>query len=799
MIGFRAGLLALGLLPFFCFAGAQPAAASATTDLLCHSQETGAGRSAAPDQALIAAAAAVEQRLIQERGQGSRLDAALAALEVPVASGARPSPAALARYCTAAGEVMRLSVEGSQLQAQNYLLTALRESQSGGLPQITSQAAYRLGLVSLQGPPVGGARSGGTAIRRSGSAVAQQVRSAQIADASGQVCSALADTSLDSGSNAFLSALALDCAARLALDSGDPALSALASLRLARFGLAWSDSASDPEELRRLALNSAINALPTAATVSDPRMRAELIGRLLGTVLDLGGSDPAIAPALAALRQSAGTDPAAAAMAASLEGRLALRSGDRDRARALIEAAILSESQRALPMRLPDYYLLLAEADPAQRERHVYAAYNALDNMRPLLPRNDPLTEESVFTLHMRRVFESAVEVQLAGADTGDARPRIRMAQQIVEAYRQAELLNAVGSECLPPRNPVRPEDLGPREVLLYPLLLQDRLELLYVVGSASGGSEFRRLPPNRSVDRREITRLVEDLVLSMSGGQDEAWREPAQRLYALMIQPIEHELQPGTTLAIIPDGALRALPFAALVDGNGRFLVQRTAISVAPALAYSQPGPTDNDGHISVVAASLQREVDLPAGYFGALQGTEGEARIAAENGAPGVLIQDFRRQDLVSALSQQPVDVLHLATHASFNGRSDRAFIVANGEAIRLSELREMIERNRTRGDSLDLLVLSACETAVGDDEASMGLAGAAVQAGALAAIASLWQVNDLGTAELMRQFYRRYRTGLGRSQSLRDAQLALIEQGGDNARPNIWAAFTLVGAWR
>ncbi|MDQ4086881.1 MAG: CHAT domain-containing protein, partial [Pseudomonadota bacterium] len=443
--------------------------------------------------------------------------------------------------------------------------------------------------------------------------------------------------------------------------------------------------------------------------------------------------------------------------------------------------------------------LLLAQADPAQRERHVYAAYNALDNMRPLLPRNDPLTEESVFSLHMRSVFESAVEVQLAAANRGDATPRIRMAQQIVEAYRQAELLNAVGSECLPPRNPVRPEDLGPREVLLYPLLLEDRLELLYVVGSEGGGSEFRRLPPNRGVDRRQVTRLVEDLVVSMSYGEDEAWREPARRLYQLIIEPIENELQPGTTLAIIPDGALRALPFAALLADDGRFLVQRTAISVAPALAYSQPGRTDNDGELSVVAASLQREVALPAGYFAALEGTEGEARIAAENGAPGRLIEDFRRQDLVAALSEQPVDVLHLATHASFNGRSDRAFIVANGEAIRLSELRDMIARNRTRGDPLDLLVLSACETAVGDDEASMGLAGAAVQAGALSAIASLWQVNDLGTAELMREFYSRYRTGLSRSGSLREAQLALIERGGDNARPNIWAAFTLVGAWR
>lgn len=790
----------MGLVTFLLIA-ASPASASATTDMLCRADEAAAPASYPTDEALLRAAAAAEQRLASERAQGGRLDGAAAALEVPAQASTSPGSEALARYCTAAGEVMRLSVDGSQLQAQNYLLKALRESRSGGLAQLTSQAAYRLGLVSLQGPPVGGARSGGTAVRRSGSAVAGQLRSAQASEggAGAEVCSTLAETSLDSSSNAFLSALALDCAARLALDSGDPALSALASLRLARFGLAWSESASDPEELRRLAVTAAVGALPVAARVPDPAMRAELLGRLAGTVIDLGGGrDPALLSALEALRRTEGGGPGAAAMAAMLGARLALERGETAQARALIETAILHESQRALPMRLPDYYLLLAQADPAQRERHVYAAYNALDNMRPLLPRNDPLTEESVFSLHMRRVFESAVEVQLAAADGGDAAPRIRMAQQIVEAYRQAELLNAVGSECLPPRNPVRPEDLGPREVLLYPLLLQDRLELLYVVGSERGGSEFRRLPPNRNVDRRQVTRLVEDLVLAMSVGE-EGWQEPARRLYQLIIAPIEGELEPGATLAIIPDGALRALPFAALIGEDGRFLVQRTAISVAPALAYSQPGQTDNDGELSVVAASLQREVELPAGYFAALQGTEGEARIAAENGAPGVLIEDFRRQDLVSALSEQPVDVLHLATHASFNGRSDRAFIVANGEAIRLSELRDMIARNRARGDPLDLLVLSACETAVGDDEASMGLAGAAVQAGALSAIASLWQVNDLGTAELMRQFYSRYRTGRSRSDSLRDAQLALIEGGGDNARPNIWAAFTLVGAWR
>ena len=78
-------------------------------------------------------------------------------------------------------------------------------------------------------------------------------------------------------------------------------------------------------------------------------------------------------------------------------------------------------------------------------------------------------------------------------------------------------------------------------------------------------------------------------------------------------------------------------------------------------------------------------------------------------------------------------------------------------------------------------------------------MGLAGAAVQAGAVSAVASLWQVDDSGTGALMRRFYAAYGSGRSRSAALQEAQLAMIRSGGGDARPHIWAAFTLLGAWR
>jgi CHAT domain-containing protein len=161
--------------------------------------------------------------------------------------------------------------------------------------------------------------------------------------------------------------------------------------------------------------------------------------------------------------------------------------------------------------------------------------------------------------------------------------------------------------------------------------------------------------------------------------------------------------------------------------------------------------------------------------------------------------MIADFTKNDLVGALSQHSFNILHLSTHASFNGRADRAFIVANGEAIKLGELRDLVSDNQVRGQTLNLLVLAACETAVGDDQASMGLAGAAVQAGAESAIASLWQVNDVGTAKLMQEFYDKLRQGQPRAEALRAAQLSLINAGAAYSNPNIWSAFILIGAWR
>ena len=444
-----------------------------------------------------------------------------------------------------------------------------------------------------------------------------------------------------------------------------------------------------------------------------------MLSRVANLGIDLGLEPGVIETAIGGI-QSSPADPGALASVAELRARLALKAGQQEAARAFIEDAVFEESRRPLPYRLPSLYVLLATADPERRAQHVGAAYAALQNLRPRIPQFDPLTDESMFSMHMRKVFEAAASAQLevANDDAG-----LHAAQRIVEDFREAELQSALGSECLPQRSPLQPGDLAEGEALLYPLVFEDRLELIFVSGRGDD-TRFVRLPPNRNVGGQHVAALAERLAVALNSGSDGDWRVPARELYDLLIKPIEHHLDRNSSLAIIPDRAMRGVPFAMLMAGDGRYLVERTALSVAPALAYSQPGSQAAGEQASIVAASLEREVTLAGTSFPALAGTGTEARNAAEHGRPGRWLADFTREELAAALSAGSADVLHLATHASFNGRSDKAFIVARDGLIPIAELRDMISKNSVRDGLLDLLVLSACETAVGDDEIEHGL---------------------------------------------------------------------------
>jgi len=772
------------------FAATSHVARAADVDAICG----GAAAAELPSAADLARAAQAAEGLLRTRSaQPSRAQELLGA--PPVQAKASIDPAALAAYCSAAGEAARTSSTGSAWQAQTYLQSAIRYAAQAGGDRVYAQSAYRMALASLGGVVVNGARGGG---RRS--ADPRRI-AADIQQVSADECAYLESPDLLQQSTATISAMALSCAAARARRAGDVELAARSSLRLANLLVATAESAPDRQAALR-AEAARVSLAAMGATQSGPPapLMLELLGRLTEAAIGAGApGDPGVARAIYTMRLHAAGSPAMLAFAYALEGRSALGSADRRRASAALRQAVFYEAQRAQPLRMADWLLLLADAEPEREAELVMDAYRALDQVRPLLPVHDTITEESSFALRMRPVFERAVEIQLAPSAGLE---RIAAAQTIVEQYREAELQSVLGVNCVAPQAPIRPAELRPDELLLYPILLPDRLELLYATG-AEGAKVYHRLPPNGDANRATVAHLVGELTDSASYGDNNRWRAPARHLYELLIKPIEAMISPDTTLVIVPDGPLRALPFSALTAADGRFLIEKTRISIAPSLGYSLPG-IDRGAHpLAVVAGSLEQEVILPAGVFPRLEGTAREARVAAEAASSthgrARLIENFKRADLADALAGGRVDVLHLATHATFNGSSERSFILALDGPVPISDLRRSIGRSRDRGDQLDLLILSACETAVGDDQASMGLAGAAVQAGARSALASLWQVNDVGTAELMKNFYASYSVGKGKAEALRNAQLAMLTRGGEFANPNIWAAFELLGGWR
>ncbi|MEQ8970853.1 MAG: CHAT domain-containing protein, partial [Coleofasciculus sp. C1-SOL-03] len=313
---------------------------------------------------------------------------------------------------------------------------------------------------------------------------------------------------------------------------------------------------------------------------------------------------------------------------------------------------------------------------------------------------------------------------------------------------------------------------------------------------------------------RREITNPIKRRTTS--------YLKPAQQLYDWLIAPLEAELEAQgiQNLVFIMDSGLRSLPVAALHDGQ-KFLVEKYSVGLMPSLSITDTS-YNNIQNAPVLAmgvaesSSLAKELNLsplPAVPL-ELQTIEsirdGETFLNEK-----VTLETLKTQS-------QDATIVHLATHGEFKpGPLENSYILLWNDLLRLNQLRELGWNNRRT--PIELLILSACRTAVGDEKAELGFAGLAVQAGAKSALSSLWYVSDEGTSGLMTEFYRKLQTAPIKAEALRQAQLAMLngdvrleggqlrgsgqpvplpstlEAQGDKSlsHPYYWAAFTMIGS--
>ena len=343
-----------------------------------------------------------------------------------------------------------------------------------------------------------------------------------------------------------------------------------------------------------------------------------------------------------------------------------------------------------------------------------------------------------------------------------------------------------------------------------------DQLEVLVV--TARGNIMRQRIPQATRAVVMELANEFRFEVADPRKTRSTQYLTMAQQFYRWLIAPMQQELNLRriNNLVFLMDTGLRSLPVAALHDGQ-QFLVEQYSIGLMPSISLSD--------------TRYENIRDAQLLTLGIYESTQGQPPLPSVQVEVATLVNElwagraFLNQaatlsTLKTARQERPYGIIHLATHADFlPGSIDQSFIQLWDEQLRLPQVRQL----GWNEPQVQLLVLSACSTALGDREAELGFGGLAVQSGVKSALASLWAVNDAATAALITRFYKDLQTAPIKAEALRATQRAMIQgqvfvrdnqiQGVESegiplpenvsirdeklSHPYYWSSFTMIGS--
>ena len=415
-------------------------------------------------------------------------------------------------------------------------------------------------------------------------------------------------------------------------------------------------------------------------------------------------------------------------------------------------------------------------------------AIDTLEHVRQDLINGSPFT----FHQKVRPLFTQLSDILLHTASNVSSEHKqsyLKQVQGILEQSKSAELQDYFQNDCVIPDKSI---DLGQIEqatAVIYPVILPDRLEILLNINDQIYQTVSH-------ISEQELDSLVNEFRdhLQLDQGDDE-YLELGQELYALLFADIEDLLAEKDidTLLIIPDGVLRTVPMAAVYDGE-QFMVQKYAIATTPGITLTLPKPLD-----------VQKATLFAGGISDAVQGFPGLSGVPSElenlrvnYGATILKNTAFQTDAISQQLKSSDYSIVHIATHGHFDRNPQKSFLLTYNGVLTLDMLEQSIGGRRYLGNPLELLVLSACESAAGDSRAALGLAGVALKAGARSALATLWQISDAATVKIIASFYENAaKPDVTKAEALRVAQIALINEP-QFQHPTDWAPFLLIGNW-
>jgi CHAT domain-containing protein len=352
-------------------------------------------------------------------------------------------------------------------------------------------------------------------------------------------------------------------------------------------------------------------------------------------------------------------------------------------------------------------------------------------------------------------------------------------------------------------------EKLAPQTAIFYPVILPDRLEVIVKFPGTEDLHHHRY-----TIDREELLETLNHLQVALEEDYTfKAVESLSKQLYDWIVEPVTSQLEAKqiNTLVFTLDRSLQTIPMAALYDGE-QYLIEKYAVSNILGLQFDGSDRSLRPDQLKVIAAGLSTAPITETvggedirGLFLPLDHVKDEMQVIRKlNIQSKTLLDDeFTLVNFNTQLNEQKFPIVHLATHGQFSFDPKRTFLLtADKKPIDVDELAGLFRlRGEIKLDAIELLIVNACETASGDELATLGIAGAAVRAGARSAIASLWTLDDAPSTTFTKTLYEYLlRPDVSKAEAVRQAQLVLLQdpQYEQFRHPRYWSSYILAGNW-
>lgn len=445
--------------------------------------------------------------------------------------------------------------------------------------------------------------------------------------------------------------------------------------------------------------------------------------------------------------------------------------------------------------------------EPSNRTEAAYYYRTAFDTVQSLRDNLIEMSIDTGFSLQsqLSSLYRDYIRFLLSSPNPSQG--DLAQALEVMEALQLVELNNFFQEPCLSLQPLTLTEALAQshtQAAALYSIALPDALAVIFLAPDGTLRHSLHPVSPQALTNAALLMRSSLNPAFSA-----EKHLSISRQLYHWLVEPFEAELaaQGTETLVFVLDGVLRNVPMATLYDGD-RYLVERFEVTLTPGLKIVPPNPKSLQKSQILIAGLTEGRSgfqDLP----GVLREVNTLSQVFAQKRLrfDSFLDERFTQERLHRDLAQGKTTILHLATHGQFSSDPNQTFILTGDDwlnphtlqnRILAKEFTSLLNFEPGTLAPLDLLVLSACQTALGDEQASLGLAGLAARSGASSTIGTLWAIDDQVTADLMIDFYKGLiQGGETKAAALRRSQLQLLHSE-THAHPYYWAPFILVGNW-